>query len=66
MIFASRDISVTEGIVFHPVAGGDKPQMFRKRTVSKVTSKVFESGGLPEGGKSKSHWKSLITRGFNF
>jgi hypothetical protein len=39
--------------------------MFRNRTVSNVTSKVFESGGLPDGGNSKSHWELLITRGFN-
>lgn len=39
--------------------------MFRKRTVSKVTSKVFELGGSPDGGNSKSHWESLIIRGFN-
>jgi hypothetical protein len=54
---------VSGGIASHPVDG--KPQMFRKRTVSNVTSKVLESGGLPDGGKSKSHWELLITRNFN-
>ena len=40
--------------------------MFRRRTVCNVTSKVLESGGLPDGGNNKSHWESLITRGFSF
>ena len=39
--------------------------MFRKKTVSNLTSKVLESGGLPDGGNSKSHWELLITRSFN-
>ena len=33
------------GITFHPDAGEDKPQIFRRRMVNKVISKSFESGG---------------------
>ena len=65
-IFADTDLSVSGGITFHPVAGAGKPQMFRKRTVSNVTSKLLESaGGLPGGGYSKSHWEALIILNFS-
>ena len=60
-IFACVDLFVSGGITSQVVVDG-KPQMFRYRTVSNVTSKVLESGGVPDGGNSKSHWELLITR----
>ena len=48
------------GIVFHPAAGEDKPQIFRRRMVNKVISKSFEFGG-PAAGYSKRHCGGLIT-----
>ena len=57
---------MSAGILSHPVDGSVEPQMFRNRTVSNVTSKFLDSGGLPDGGYSKFHWDLLITRNVNF
>ena len=60
-IFASVDLSLWGGLLFHPVFGGDKPQMLVKRITSSVMSNDSQSGCVPSGGKSFSHWLLLRT-----
>jgi hypothetical protein len=59
-ISADIDVSLAGGISFHPVDGESNPQIFLRRMVNKVISKLFESGA-PEAGNSNYHCGGLIT-----
>ena len=60
-IFASVDLSLWGGSLFHPVFGGDKPQMLVKRITSSVMSNDPQFGCVPSDGKSFFHWSSWST-----
>jgi hypothetical protein len=64
-MLAATDVSESGGKASHPLAGLVNPQMFRKSTVNKVTSKFFESGGPEEGYKS-FHCEGFITLYLSF
>jgi hypothetical protein len=64
-MLAATDVSESGGKASHPLAGLVNPQMFRKSTVNKVTSKFCESGGPEEGYKS-FHCEGFITLYLSF
>ena len=59
--FASRELSLGDGMECHPERGGESPQMLVRRRNKRVMSNVFESGVSPPVGNSLSHWASRRT-----